>query len=743
MAATKTVLQSTQAPSLGLNSVPPSFIFQDADNDPDAGSLCLTCQGASTGDVYYSLFPWTTETQIPNTSLSGSPAFFSGDDQLGRVWVWKDDKGSGMSWCTDGVIGVQSVPNHAHTDESPAVALVECKLDPITGGIDYNLFTLFWKGDCRQGGDGSDHSLWCMSYNNSSGWGPPVQIPGASPAGSPSVALGGGGFGPWGVTLVWADKNGQIWLTGTVDSGDAQATWVPPYLGPSAFTLHRPAITWFQGILIIAWTLQDLGWIMYSTLYGEGTWSDPARLCKGQTGKGPAMMEQNSVLYVAYRGYTSNSIYYETFHSIDDLSQTRNPKGVLLSINNTIIGHAFTCAMLIGHKQTLSNLLVDTGSVAIAVLPSVYDARTDVDAVSTALALSVVYDENEIWWIGPLVRTTVASPAYAGTARPSEKFQSIFLGVATFACSNPPVFGGADGIFGLAYTSLSVSYDPVYDFSSNLKEIGKAFTFPWPWPFNNKKESYLEQFQKLLNTGIPSVPVPLGFTQFEQNGLLPNKFALWVYRAVTNNRMSNVSLDPSNWGILVLGGGEDYFVNDIGAFQEVAVVEDKFYYLTLTSIQIGNCSPILIFLPESQLNANALVDSGTAQIKFDSDVWNLIVTDFASLNPRFGQIIQAATSNPFAAVSSGDLNFNEWPRIRFTFVGISPGSVVELFCYPIQYWQSDSPQGFSKFMLKEENGNGAYILGLTFLSGYYTIFDRSVGSKGVIRFAEKPVDIQI
>jgi len=57
---------------------------------------------------------------------------------------------------------------------------------------------------------------------------------------------------------------------------------------------------------------------------------------------------------------------------------------------------------------------------------------------------------------------------------------------------------------------------------------------------------------------------------------------------------------------------------------------------------------------------------------------------------------------------------------------------------PDTYWQTNSPKpGFATAVLFGDNGQGKgqSILGLPLMNNYYTVFDRSADSKGVIRFA--------
>src|SRR5579863_6595545 len=105
----------------------------DSEGGPDATSLCLAWKGTSSDRLHYSTQPWTTQSDIPGSKLSGAPAIANTGADLGLVWAWKNESGDRMSWAADGMSGSETVPNHAHTVSSPALLPVGVALDPDSG----------------------------------------------------------------------------------------------------------------------------------------------------------------------------------------------------------------------------------------------------------------------------------------------------------------------------------------------------------------------------------------------------------------------------------------------------------------------------------------------------------------------------------------------------------------------------------------------------------------------------------
>jgi hypothetical protein len=727
------------APALALSGP----ISADSDGDPDASSLCLAWKGTNSDHLFYSTLPWTTQSDISGSELAGGPAVCMSEGDLGRVWAWKNKSGVDMSWAADSQSGIETVPNHAHTVNSPALLPVGVDIDPDTGGIDYNVFILFWQGDAASGSSGKAKELWFMPFAEGYGWGTPARIAGASPVTSPAACLGPSAFNTFAATLAWADDNGQIWLTQGNASGDVDTPWSTPFAGPNANTTVAPAISYFQGSLIVAWTLQGLGWIMYSTMTyesnGEFSWSDPARLVDGLTGDSPALAEYSGKLYVAWRGFNDDSIYYQTIDSPSDLpvQVSATPDGWPVVITNTIVGHAYTGTLLIGVQFDPVNVIIDSGSSTLAVLAAKYNAASDLFLKPTSLMQYDAYGPNGEtgFWFGPVVETQVALTA-PGLPLPGPVIGlGVCVGIADDSNATHPVFAGADGILGLAYPPLNKAYDV----SAYLKSKNEStLTYPWPIPASEVPQT-LSAFDTFVNTiKATRQTVPPCLTQLVQEGLLANKFALWVFRALTNLRTDNPAADPSNVGILVMGGGEAFYQGQVGPFQAAQVVSDSFYGLNLIAVQVGSNPPIPA-LPGPALGngqvANAILDSGTAQIVLQENLYTAVFEQITAAVPNFSSLV-----NPISEAWNSALGEADWPVLNFILAGPDE-SQVTLSCYPPQYFQTNAqPGGIAQFMIQGGGGSSQpTILGLTLMTGYYTIFDRSVEGLGIINFAQKPL----
>jgi hypothetical protein len=697
------------------------------DYSETGGSLCLGWNGG-TGQTWWSLFPWTESYEILKANITGRPSVCNGNDTM--VVAWKNSEGTGMSWATVDATAPESptsfstVPNHAHTDSSPAVV-------PGEQG-----FTLIWKGDASNGGSGTDKKLWSMSYGVN-GWTSPVQVSGAKPSGSPSATLGSPAvYEGWLSTYAaWTDSSGQIWWSQWSGSTGLPGPWSPPLPGPTAFTVASPAIACFHGSLVVAWTLEGSGWIMVSTLEigsSSNQWSNPARIGTALTRNGPALAVWENKLYVAWRGFTDDAIYYEVFGSLGDLPKPSNSKSFLIPIINTHVHGIYTASILVGSQQDQANVIVDTGSSTLAVLPSKYRASHDTALVKTSLAQRAQYGTGGQtgWWYGPVVETKLTIQAADG---PSLKIHqdTTSIGIAVGASGSPAIFANADGIMGLAYSNLNTAYD-LASYLTNLGHSSK--TYPWVLDTGSALTD-LTAFNAVVSTsGVTTQSVPPVFTQLEQQGLLANKFALYTHRALISYYTTDITTDPRNNGYLVLGGGEGRTDLYLGTFQTAAVMDDKYYYVNLISVQVGNNAPIIVNSagPDPGHSSNALVDSGTSQILFEESLFQQIINQFKAINAQFPQLMGYFPGVPYA-----DVDFTLMPTLIFVFSG-SDGADVTLRCDPGVYWQIDSPQkGLVTCTLGSAGSGGASIMGLTLLNPYYTIFDRSVGGNGVIKFAEK------
>jgi len=132
--------------------------------------------------------------------------------------------------------------------------------------------------------------------------------------------------------------------------------------------------------------------------------------------------------------------------------------------------------------------------------------------------------------------------------------------------------------------------------------------------------------------------------------------------------------------------------------------------------------------------SNSIIDSGTSDLTLAADVFDGILKALNRLNPKFTALIRAARSKHRADAAA--LNLPAWPDLHFILAG-ERGEDIRLTCTPRTYWQVDFPAaGRAAFQLSGPLGEAHQsILGLPLLNNYYTVFDRSAHSHGVVRFA--------
>ena len=392
---------------------------------------------------------------------------------------------------------------------------------------------------------------------------------------------------------------------------------------------------------------------------------------------------------------------------------------IRVPITNVYGGGDYPASIAIGRNGTKANVILDTGSSTLAVLPNVYDVTGDRDAQPTALAQDVIYGTGG--WAGPVVKTTVA----LGTGvAPLDTY------IAVTADDEPGGFGQADGILGLAYNVLNNAYD----LSSYLQEhAGKSVTFPWPFPIKNTSAA-VQQFASLMQR-MPQQDLPPYFTALADAGVTKNLFAFYTLRSMPSVRTANPEDDPLNQGYFVMGGGPEQEDLYTGEFVNVDVVNDAWYNTDLLSVSVaGGEEHTAARLPAQfgkTMVSNSIVDSGTNSLALANDVFEAILSALQKLNPDFIAAINAASGG---SVETSSLVLDQWPEITFTLKG-ETGNPVPLTCSPATYWQTDCPQPGQASFLIESSGMPQSILGLPLMNNYYCVFDRTQDAYGVIRFA--------
>jgi hypothetical protein len=298
-------------------------------------------------------------------------------------------------------------------------------------------------------------------------------------------------------------------------------------------------------------------------------------------------------------------------------------------------------------------------------------------------------------------------------------------------------FAGVDGILGLAYRRLNGAYD----FTPLLAKRGvhPAVTYPWPFPSRNFG-AWARKLGKVLSR-MPKVDIATYFEALERHGTVANKFAFHTLRSLVSRRRRGagaVAGDPLNKGFFILGGGEEQKDLYRGSFVAVRVLHDVYYNTLLKAVQVEGCPPVPALPLQAKYRAdqvsNSLVDSGTSDLTLAADVYAGVMRALERLNPRFIALVAQARQK--GTVPASRLNLRAWPDIHFILAG-EKGEDVKLTCEPQTYWQVDFPAaGRAVFQISGPlDAANQSILGLPLMNNYFTVFDRSLDAKGVIRFA--------
>ena len=408
-------------------------------------------------------------------------------------------------------------------------------------------------------------------------------------------------------------------------------------------------------------------------------------------------------------------------------------KVIRIPITNVYDGSDYSAQLVIGSGKATANVILDTGSSTLAVDPKAYGGTGDRNLKTTTYAQEVLYGTGG--WAGPVVNTNLRFGNSSGS--------EVVLDSAAIAITSVQQrgnFEGVTGIMGLAYNGLNSAYDFKSYFAQNHRP---ATTYPWPFPSKSFK-MFSHSFDTLVKLNkIPEVDVTPYFDQLENNGVVANKFAFYTLRSFVSLRggssQSAQAADPLNQGVFVLGGGEEQKDLYQGGFVSVGVLHDLYYNTNLKSVQVDGCAAVAAaaLQPEYQdfMVSNSIVDSGTSDLSLAGDVYNAILAGLKQLSPAFLEAVQASQQNR-NGVAASSLNLEKWPNIYFVLTGEN-GEDVRLTVSPQTYWQVDFPvAGQAVFQVSGplDKANQS-ILGLPLMNNYYTVFDRSQDSQGVIRFA--------
>ena len=368
-------------------------------------------------------------------------------------------------------------------------------------------------------------------------------------------------------------------------------------------------------------------------------------------------------------------------------------------ITNVHMDGDYTGVIRVGPNQTPLNVILDTGSSALAVDAAKYSPSPAGGDRTTDLAQTDSYGDGSTW-TGADIKTTVAigDPANPVTLPGAN------LAVAYTASSD--MFAGADGILGLAYAPLD-----------------DAFTMPADTWANKYPDAQVRAGQ---HTDL----VPY-LTQLSQAGVTSDILSFYTRRSFIHEGAGGAD-DPLNQGWMIVGGGEEETSLYTGAFQTVKVLSDSWWCTNLKAIIVGNASPIAGRLDGPKgMPSNSIVDSGTNSLCLAPTLLKALLTKFSA--PQRALLERSIKGQ---TVPNSEIDLTTWPTLTFVLQGDTAD--VSLQVSPDNYWQLDAGQAGQAMAAITSGEAGLALLGLPLMNGYFTIFDGEAdGGMGAIRFATR------
>lgn len=410
------------------------------------------------------------------------------------------------------------------------------------------------------------------------------------------------------------------------------------------------------------------------------------------------------------------------------------PNHIELATNLAYAKGAYTAAIELGSERKRANLLLDTGSSTLVVLPHAYAEASDRKLTATPWAQQVTYGAGA--WAGPVLGSEVS----IGEGRHARH-----LPAAQFALVQAKAqdFRDCDGLLGLAYRGL----DRAHDLTALLAERGVLPAVTWPWPFTIADPTELVAFKTQLRQQ-PAVNIRPLFSALEAEGVVADKFAMLIRRALVHVLDDSATLaqlagDPLNRGVLVLGGGEECESLYEGAFHDVRIVHDLYYNANLIAVSVGDQpripAPPIDTDHLANYASNAIIDTGSSFLVLEASVYDAVLAAFAAHRPDLLALIEKfqARFRTEHGLPNTEIDHRHWPDLHF-YLESPSGAETKLTCPAGHYWQRNALHaGESFFLLMHQlpHWPRQSILGLPLLCGHYCVFDRRAHGTGVVRMA--------
>ena len=375
-------------------------------------------------------------------------------------------------------------------------------------------------------------------------------------------------------------------------------------------------------------------------------------------------------------------------------------KLVRVPITNIYAGGDYTARICVGPKQKAMNVLLDTGSSALALNAKKYKPQVKGGDVTTDLAQTDAYGDGSSW-TGAVIKTQIV----AGTGSEAVVLKDGNAAIAYTASSD--MWGETDGILGLAYAPLD-----------------DAFTMPTDtW----KKKYTATQ----VRTGKHGVITPY-LTQLFDEGITADKISFLTHRSFVHEGGGGAK-DPLNNGWMIIGGGEEATDLYTGAFQSVKVLSQEWYCTNLKAVVVGNGKPIASKIkPPQGMPSNSIIDSGTNSLNVSPPLLDALISQFTPAQ----QALLNTSIKSGKLVSTKKLNLASWPTLKFVMEGSTGDATLEV--WPQDYWQVDTEKVGYAMSAITVGDPGLTILGLPLMNPYFTVYDGEADNgRGVVKFATK------
>jgi hypothetical protein len=371
---------------------------------------------------------------------------------------------------------------------------------------------------------------------------------------------------------------------------------------------------------------------------------------------------------------------------------------VRIPITNIYTGNDYTGRILMGPEEMPLNVILDTGSSALAIDGKKY-ALTASDK-TTRLAQTDAYGDGSSW-TGAVIRTSVSVGSH------SRRVTLAGANAALAYEASSDMFPNIDGILGLAYAPLD-----------------DAFRMPL--------DTWQHKYTASQVRGGEDDELTPYLIQLKKSGLATEKISFVTWRSAMH-ASKDAAENPLNHGWMILGDAEECTELYTGAFQSAKVLSDDWYSTNLKAIIVGETEPVYARLHGPKgFSTNSIIDSGTSTLDISPQMLKAVISRFLPHQQRhLEQSIYHEKSVPMSR-----LNLAEWPTIRFVLEGEHNQDVL-LDVAPHNYWQVNAGRPGSAQAAISKGDPGLIILGLPAMNGYFTVYDGTANrGKGAVRFAK-------